>query len=71
MVFKTVGDAFYAVFTRAPDALRAAVAAQHALVAHGWGEEIGPLRVRMALHTGMPELRGADYFGPPLNRVPG
>src|SRR6202521_4800878 len=27
------------------------------------------LRVRMALHTGAAELRDADYFGAPLNRV--
>ena len=28
-----------------------------------------PLRVRMALHTGVAEERDGDYFGPPLNRV--
>ena len=33
-----------------------------------WGAT-GPLRVRMALHTGAAELRDGDYFGPPLNRV--
>jgi predicted ATPase/class 3 adenylate cyclase len=27
------------------------------------------LRVRMALYTGTAELRGGDYFGPPLNRA--
>ena len=36
-VFKTVGDAFYAVFTNAPDALRAAIAGQRALHAEPWG----------------------------------
>ena len=30
-VFKTVGDAFYATFPAAPDALEAALAAQHSL----------------------------------------
>ncbi len=68
-VFKTVGDAFYAVFASAPDALRAAIAAQQALSAERWSEDLGSLRVRMALHTGTPELRDSDYFGPPLNRV--
>ena len=29
----------------------------------------GPLRVRMALHTGEAELREGDYFGPALNRT--
>ena len=50
------------------DALAAALAAQRALHAEAWGET-GPLRVRMALHTGAAELRDGDYFGPPLNRV--
>ncbi len=68
-VFKTVGDAFYAVFTTAPDALQAALAAQHALQAEAWDEATGPLRVRIALHTGAAEQREGDYFGPPLNRV--
>src|SRR3972149_9807385 len=36
-VFKTVGDAFCAVFTNAPDALNAALAAQRSLVAEDWG----------------------------------
>jgi class 3 adenylate cyclase len=67
-IFKTVGDAFYAAFATAPDALQAALAIQRALAAEDWGE-IGPLRVRMALHTGTVEARDNDYFGPPLNRV--
>ena len=68
-VFKTVGDAFCAVFAAAPDALRATLAAQRSLQVEAWPEVTGPLRVRMALHTGAVEQRGGDYFGPPLNRV--
>ena len=68
-VFKTVGDGFYATFVTAPDAVEAAVAAQQALQAEAWGAETGPLRVRMALHTGVAEERDGDYFGQPLNRV--
>ena len=68
-VFKTVGDAFYAVFASAPDALRAAIAAQQAVSAERWSADLGSLRVRMALHSGTPERRDGDYFGPPLNRV--
>ncbi len=67
-VFKTMGDAFYAVFDTAPNALAAAVAAQRAVQAEAWGE-VGPIRVRMALHTGAADERDGDYFGPPLNRV--
>ena len=50
------------------DALTAALAAQRALQAEAWGA-IGPLRVRMALHTGVVEERDGDYFGLPLSRV--
>lgn len=69
LVFKTAGDAFYVVFTAAPDALVAAVSAQRALVAEVWPQEVVPLLVRMAIHTGAAEQRNNDYFGPPLNRV--
>jgi class 3 adenylate cyclase len=67
-VFKTVGDAFCAAFPTAPDAIEAALEAQRGLLASRW-EDTGPLRVRMALHTGATEERDGDYFGPPLNRV--
>ena len=59
IVFKRGGDAFFAVFTNAPAALQAALVAQRALQAEPWGAT-GPLRVRMALHTGTPEQRDDD-----------
>jgi predicted ATPase/class 3 adenylate cyclase len=69
-VFKTVGDAFWCAFSRATDALEASLEAQRALLTkEGWPEETGPLRVRMALHTGATEEKDGDYFGPPVNRV--
>src|SRR4051812_14346022 len=67
-VVKTMGDAFHAAFARASDALATAVAAQLGLAAGSW-EEVGGLRVRMALHTGAAEERDGDYYGPPLNRA--
>jgi predicted ATPase/class 3 adenylate cyclase len=67
-IFKTVGDAFYAAFVIATDALEAAVKAQQLLAAEPW-QDVGPLRVRMALHAGAAVQRDDDYFGPPLNRV--
>ncbi|MBI5821885.1 MAG: SUMF1/EgtB/PvdO family nonheme iron enzyme [Verrucomicrobia bacterium] len=67
-VFKTVGDAFCVAFASAPNAMAAALAGQRALSAEPWGAT-GPLRVRMALHTGAAEERGGDYFGPTVNRV--
>ncbi len=73
VVFKTLGDSVCAAFARAPDALAAARAAQHALHAEDWAA-LGlpperPLQVRMALHTGTADAHNGDYVGPPLNRV--
>src|SRR5215210_1124021 len=68
-VFKTVGDAFCAVFPTALGALEAALAAQRTLLSEDWGEGVGTLRTRMALHTGATHERNGDYFGPPVNRV--
>lgn len=66
-IFKLWGDAVYAAFDTATDALNAAVQAQRELSRRSWGE-LGQLRVRMALHTGAAEARDRDYFGPTLNR---
>jgi class 3 adenylate cyclase len=68
VVVKTTGDGIHAVFARATDALTAALAAQLALQTTDWGTG-DPLRVRMALHTGVAEERNGDYFGPALNRA--
>ena len=67
-VFKTIGDAFCAVFSDPHDGVRAMVLAQRALGEEPWPTS-RPLRVRMALHTGVAECRDQDYFGPPLNRT--
>ncbi len=67
--FKTVGDAVQAAFHTAPDALSAAVGGQRALLAESWPEEIGPLRVRMALHAGTAKPKDGDYLAPALNRL--
>ncbi|UCC53337.1 MAG: AAA family ATPase, partial [Anaerolineaceae bacterium] len=66
-VFKTMGDAFCAVFVDVARALSAAHAAQMAIRGQDWGET--PIRIRMALHTGTAEIRDDDYFGPPVNHV--
>ena len=67
-VFSTGGDSFATAFAGPIDAMRAALDAQHALSLADWGE-VGALKVRMALDTGLAEHRDGDYFGPPLNRV--
>lgn len=66
--FKTIGDAVQAAFPLALDGLLAAVDAQRALTAEDWGS-VGPLRVRMALHTGAATPRDGDYLAPALNRL--
>ena len=67
-VIKTTGDGLLAVFSSASDGLVACLNAQLSLVNEPWAD-IGPLRVRMGLHTGEAQSRGGDYFGPALNRA--
>ncbi|HJP64897.1 MAG TPA: adenylate/guanylate cyclase domain-containing protein [Actinomycetota bacterium] len=59
---RTEGDAFFAVFPSAPDAVAATAAAQESLAGHTWPPD-GPVRVRMGLHTGQGQLSAGDYFG--------
>ena len=49
----TQGDALFAAFPRAKDALAAAVAAQQTMYGHPWPDG-GQVRARMGLHTGEP-----------------
>jgi predicted ATPase len=52
----TQGDAFFVAFASAKDAVAAASEAQQALAS-------GPIRVRMGLHTGEPQLTSEGYVG--------
>jgi predicted ATPase len=52
----TQGDAFFVVFEVADQAVAAASAAQEELAS-------GPIRVRMGLHTGSPQLTAEGYVG--------
>lgn len=67
-VFKTMGDGFCSAFSRASDAVAAAIDAQRAVATEDW-RAVGGVGVRMALHTGVSEERDGDYFGPTVNRV--
>src|SRR5689334_12378284 len=64
-IFKTIGDAFCAAFSTAPEALAAALTGQRAVHTEAWGET--PIRVRVALHTGAADEHEGDYFGLPLS----
>jgi predicted ATPase/class 3 adenylate cyclase len=64
----TEGDAFFAVFPGAADAIAAAVEAQRALAAAEWPEGAS-VQVRMGLHTGDGELGGDNYVGMDVHRA--
>jgi predicted ATPase/DNA-binding SARP family transcriptional activator len=58
----TQGDAFLISFPTAPDAIRMAQEATHALAS-------GPIRVRIGVHTGAPLLTAEGYVGVDVHRV--
>jgi WD40 repeat protein len=64
----TEGDAFFVAFTRAGDAVAAAVRAQRALAAERWPEGVD-VRVRMGLHSGEPVVGTANYVGLAVHRA--
>jgi WD40 repeat protein/DNA-binding SARP family transcriptional activator len=65
---KRVGDGVDLVFAETGAAVAAAREIHRDLASVEWGE-LAPLRVRMAIDVGEVEARGADYFGPVLNRA--
>lgn len=67
-VFKTIGDAFCAAFTRPEDAIAAILSAQQKLAAEDFSA-VDELRVRAAIHSGTADEREGDYFGPAVNKV--
>lgn len=64
----TQGDAFFVAFTRATDAVSAAVEMQRALVAHPWPDGAA-VHVRMGLHTGEPQRSAEGYVGLDVHRA--
>jgi predicted ATPase/class 3 adenylate cyclase len=63
------GDSVVGAFSRASDAVAAAVAVQQAFAAEAWPAG-ADLRVRVAVHTGEAELRDhGSYLGHALNRA--
>jgi class 3 adenylate cyclase len=55
-------DELFAVFKRAPDALRAAVAIQRSIAGRTWPGDAS-VRLRIGLHTGRPRLTESGYVG--------
>jgi predicted ATPase/class 3 adenylate cyclase len=68
-IVKDLGDGYFAVFGGASEAVGAALQAQQGLTVADWEEPVGPLRVRVGVHTGTAEVRGDDYIGPEVNRA--
>ncbi len=64
----TEGDAFFAVFGSALDAVLASADAQRALASHPWPDGVA-VRVRMGLHSGEGRLGGDDYVGIDVHRA--
>ena len=58
----TQGDAFFYAFPTAPGAIAAAADGRQALV-------VGPIRVRIGLHTGTPLLSDEGYVGADVHRA--
>jgi predicted ATPase len=65
----TEGDSVFVAFARASDALRACIAAQHALAAHVWPTPEARPSVRMGLHTGHAVPVGGEYASPEVHRA--
>jgi predicted ATPase/class 3 adenylate cyclase len=64
----TQGDSFFIVFSRATDAVAAAIAIQRALAAQASLGEAGA-RLRMGLHTGEPRSTSAGHVGLDVHRA--
>lgn len=68
-IVKTTGDGMHAVFESAVQAIGSALAGLLAIENEAWPEGIGPLKVRMGLHSGESQERANDYYGPTVNRA--
>ncbi len=68
LVVRTIGDAFFAVFTDPAGAVRAASDAQRSLQGTAWpgGQAIA---VRIGMHTGRGVVGGDDYVGIDVHRA--
>jgi DNA-binding SARP family transcriptional activator/class 3 adenylate cyclase len=64
----SAGDGFFFAFTRARDAVLAAVALQRALTAHNWPEG-GAVKVRIGIHTGETSVSGKRHRGVAVHRA--
>jgi len=64
----TEADTFFVSFSRATNAVSAAVEAQRALAAYSWPQDVA-IGVRTGLHTGEPWMAGENYVGMDVHRA--
>jgi YVTN family beta-propeller protein len=64
----TQGDSFFVAFSRARDAVLAAVEGQRALRSHPWPDDVD-VRVRMGVHTGQAVASDGRYTGLAVHRA--
>jgi len=64
----TQGDAFFVAFSRARDALSAAIAVQRTVLSYAWPDGV-QVRVRMGLHTGEPLSTETGYVGMDVHKA--
>lgn len=69
-VFKTAGDAFYAVFDSSLNALLASCDIHLTLKKEDWGD-VGEIKVRVGIHSGEINQSKEDYSGQAMNRALG
>jgi predicted ATPase/class 3 adenylate cyclase/DNA-binding CsgD family transcriptional regulator len=62
------GDGFMLAFARAQDAIDAALTIQRSMAAAP-RTAAGPVRARMGIHTGQPEIMGGNYVGLDVHRA--
>ncbi|MFN8632493.1 MAG: tetratricopeptide repeat protein [Chloroflexota bacterium] len=67
-VLDTQGDACFAVFVRASEAVAAAAEMQRSLAAHPWPDGVS-VKVRLGMHTGEPTVTPAGYAGLDVHRA--
>jgi predicted ATPase/class 3 adenylate cyclase len=65
---EAAGDSFFAVFSRASDAVECARRAQLAFATGAWPDGHRPV-VRMGVHTGTPSISDGDFIGIDVHRA--
>jgi class 3 adenylate cyclase len=66
---KSTGDGYYFTFTDAEEAVLCAIQIQERLCIHPINTPLGPLQVRIGLHTGIASPTGDDYIASTIDKA--